>query len=183
MAPRRDCCTAQIERQGRACASIKGMSDCRGPSMSYSRRRTLLTQCSLASPTWLFIAAPVMVLALGAGCGGSSDTAHIQGTITIDGQPLPEDAEGSVSFQSTAPGPVRAAAAKIVNGRFDSPQTPRGPVKAFISLSQPTGRMLDNARGQPSPEYKSLVPPQYASGVELEITGDKSDLTLNLKPS
>jgi len=184
MAPRRDCCTAQIERQGRACGSIKGMSDCRGRSMAYSKRGTCLIRRSLVSPMWLLLAAPVMVLALGAGCGGgASNTAHVQGQVTIEGQPLPADAIGSITFQPTAPGQGPTAGAPLEDGRYDSPQTPLGPLRAYITVQQPTGRTIDNARGAPAPEYKNIVSDQYGAGIEVEVAGDRDDLNFDLKGS
>jgi hypothetical protein len=119
-----------------------------------------------------------------AGCGGGAPpTAHLQGKVTIDGQPLPADAEGSISFQPSTGDQTRAVVASIVNSTYDSPQTPTGQVLVRISVTQPTGGMLDNGRGDPSPEYRDIVPPGAASAIELEVAGDKDDQNFDLKAS
>jgi hypothetical protein len=107
----------------------------------------------------------------------------LRGRITLDGKPLPADAEGSISFQPNSGDQSRAVVAQVVDGSYDSPSTPTGLVKAVINLTQPTGRMLDNARGDPSPEMRSLVPPEAASVFDLEVAGDKDDQNFDLKSS
>jgi hypothetical protein len=122
-------------------------------------------------------------LAIAGGCGGGADTAHLQGQVTIDGQPLPADAEGSVTFQPVEGDQTRATVADIVGGRYDAPKAPVGRVKATVSLVKPTGRMLDNGRGDPSPEYESLIPADYGNAFDVDVSDDKSDQDFDLKPS
>jgi hypothetical protein len=128
-------------------------------------------------------AASVAALALIVGCNGAADTAHLQGQVTLDGKPLPADAEGSISFQPLQGDQSRATVVKIIDGRYDAPGAPPGQVKATISLVKPTGKMLDNGRGQPSPEYESLIPADYGNAFDLEVSGDKADQHFDLTRS
>jgi hypothetical protein len=120
-------------------------------------------------------AAHVAALALVLGCGGAADTVRLQGQVTLDGQPLPADAEGSISFQPLKGDQSRAAVAKIIDGQYDAPRAPSGRVKATISLVKPTGKMLDNGRGDPSPEYQSLIPADYGNVFDLELSDDTTE--------
>jgi hypothetical protein len=129
------------------------------------------------------VAAHVAAFALVVGCGGAADTVHLQGQVTFDGQPLPADAEGSISFQPTKGDQSRATVAKIIDGQYDAPNAPPGRVKATISLVKPTGKMLDNGRGEPSPEYESLIPADYSNAFDLEVSGDKTEQNFDLTRS
>jgi hypothetical protein len=116
------------------------------------------------------------------GCGeGGAQGVHLQGKVTVNGQQLPTDAEGTVMFRTTRSGQGNAATARIEAGRYDSPATPTGPLKVFFTVQKPTGRMLDNGRGDPSPEYESIIAPEYGSGIDLTVEGDKSDQDFDLK--
>jgi hypothetical protein len=110
-----------------------------------------------------------------AGCdGGSSsgNTAHLQGAVTLAGQPLPADVEASILFRPTQSGQGKTVSVPVVNGRYDSPETPMGAVKAFFTIQQPTGRVFDNDRGAPIKERKSLVPEKYGAGLDLSVSDD-----------
>jgi hypothetical protein len=131
--------------------------------------------------TRLMFAVALLALALLIGCGGSSNSAHVQGVVTINGQPLPADAIGSVTFQTTKAGQGRTVSAPIEGGKYNSPETPLGPVRIFITVQQPTGKTIDNGRGTPAPEYKSLASDEHASGFDKEIEGDTEDFNFDLK--
>jgi hypothetical protein len=135
-------------------------------------------------PQWVWrcvavVGAGVMPL----GCGSESNTAHLQGQVTIGGLPIPADAIGSVTFQTTKGGQGRTASAPIESGKYDSPDTPVGAVKVFITVQQPTGRTIDNGRGTPAPEYKNIISIEYSSGIDLQVDGDNAQQDFDLKPS
>lgn len=126
---------------------------------------------------WSALAAPMLL-----GCGGSgSQTARVQGAVTIDGQPVPADAVGTVIFQTTQGGQGRTVSVPIASGRYDSPETPRGPVRVLIVVQRPTGKTLDNGRGEPAEELANILAPEHASGVDVQIDGNKNDLDFALK--
>ncbi len=115
------------------------------------------------------------------GCGGSSssgNTAHLEGTVTIGGQPLPADAEGAITFRSTSGGAVTA---QIENGRYDSPATPKGAAKAYFSISKPTGKTYRSERtGTDVAETINIVPANYSNGIDVEVSADKADQNFDL---
>lgn len=116
------------------------------------------------------------------GCSGSDASgriAHLQGAVTIGGQTLPAGADGGVTFRPIGEG--QQAFARIVDGRYDSPHTPVGPVKAFFSISAPTGRMITSDRtGEAYPETESIVPAQHGAGMDLEVAGDNLNQDFDL---
>ncbi len=99
--------------------------------------------------------------------------------MTIGGQPLPAGADGGVTFRPTGEG--QQAFARIVDGRYDSPNTPVGPVKAFFSISAPTGRMIASDRtGETYPQTENIVPAKYGAGLDLEVVGDNLEQNFDL---
>ena len=72
-----------------------------------------------------------------AGCGKtmpSANTAHLKGKITLDGGPIPADAIAGITFKPTRSGQAKTMFASIIDGSYDSPETPKGLVKTYISL-------------------------------------------------
>ena len=116
-----------------------------------------------------------------AGCGGSSsagNTAHLQGQVTIGGQPLPAGSDGAITFRTSAGGAVTVP---IAEGKYDSPATPKGAVKAYFSINKPTGKTYKSERtGTEVVEKASIVPASVGNGVEVEVSGDKSDQNFDL---
>jgi hypothetical protein len=124
-----------------------------------------------------------MVFAAG-GCdsrGAAGNTAHWAGTVTIDGQPIPQDASASILFKPTQSGQAKSVSAQILQGKYDSPETPKGHVKAFFSISRPTGRMIREGQGNPYPEILSIVSSEYGSGMELDVSEDDMNRDFDLK--
>jgi hypothetical protein len=118
------------------------------------------------------------------GCGGgSADTVHLKGKVSLNGVPVPANAQASVTFQPTAGNKGKAVTAAIVNGEYDSPNTPRGPVLAIMSLSIPTGKMIMSERmGTEVPEIKTVTLSQdQMGGITLDITGDETTHDFDLK--
>jgi hypothetical protein len=142
-----------------------------------SRRRQVV-QVALQTTSLLALS---MALGASLGCGGGSssgDTAHLQGTVTIGGQPLPADAHGSITFRNDA---GKAVTAPIVDGSYDSPQTPRGAVKAYFTISTPTGKTYKSERtGAEVPETVSIVPASASGGLDVEVSTDKRDQNFDL---
>jgi hypothetical protein len=118
-----------------------------------------------------------------AGCdtGRRSDTAHVQGTLTIGGEPLPSDAQANVTFVPAAKG--RSAGAAVTDGKYDCPDAPLGNVKAIISVMRPTGKMITESDNRPYAEVGSIIANKYSSGVDVEITEDNTTLDFDLEPA
>ncbi len=107
-------------------------------------------------------------------------TAHLQGAVTINGQPIPADAEASISFNPAALGDARPASGVIADGKFDVKDAPVGKVRVLFNISQSTGKMHSEA-GHEAMEYKSLVPKSLLNGQEIEVSGDNPKLDFDLK--
>lgn len=121
-----------------------------------------------------------VVFIAGCGSGGSPNAAHWSGNVTISGVAAPEDAEGSITFrpQGNTGKPVTV---RIVNGKYDSPNTPKGKIMAYVDLKQPTGKSrFDERLGKEIPIMKNLVPPERMRGIELNISEDKSDANIDI---
>jgi hypothetical protein len=109
-----------------------------------------------------------------AGCNagsGGKPTAHLSGKVTIDGEPVPSDAWGTITFRATAPGQARDTGADISNGEYDCPDVPLGKVNAFIQVVQATGKMRSEG-GRQWPETRNLLAEKYNNEIPLEVTGD-----------
>ena len=118
------------------------------------------------------------------GCGSGSrpaNTSHLKGQITLDGEAIATDASASITFKPTRSGQAKTSFATIADSRFDSPHTPQGPVKVYISIQRPTGKMVSEAGGTPYAEVRSLVPPKYTRGIDLEVGGDNFEQDFDLK--
>jgi hypothetical protein len=114
------------------------------------------------------------------GCGGSN-AAHLQGVVTINGQPVPADAQGSVTFQPTESGKGKTMSAPLEGGHYDLPDVPLGPYRAIITVQRPTGRTIDNGRGTPAPEFENMISPDQLQGIDTTVEGDREDLNFDLK--
>lgn len=114
----------------------------------------------------------VVLLLLISGCAETSaPTAHLAGTVTIGGAPIPADADASMSFVRVTGG--KGVTVPIVDGRYDSPQTPEGDVMVRFSISHSVGPVKKSEHG--GVEYRdseSLVPQKYAGGTRLNVSGD-----------
>ena len=135
------------------------------PTGSWSPRACVLS----------LLMAPLVTIGLLTGCGTSSDrVAHLTGEVTLDGQPLSEQASASITFRPVGEA-GQPVSAQIVQGRYDCPNVPRGTVLAVFSISVPTGRTLqgDLRTGEGNREFKSVaLSPDQSVGIELEVTDD-----------
>jgi hypothetical protein len=131
---------------------------------------------------WVGCWAIVGLIALGCGPSGPS-RAHLQGTVTLAGQPIPADATASIIFEpskTAEQGPP--ASALIVSGKYECPDAPVGPVTVFFNITQPSGPEYTTDRGITTRNATSLTPPKYAPGMSLEVTGDNAAQDFDLAP-
>jgi hypothetical protein len=95
----------------------------------------------------------------------------LAGTVTINGNPVPSDAEAAVSFKPLGGG--ESVSVPITNGRFDSPRTPQGSVLVNFYISRRVGPIKTSERtGEKYQDIANLVPPEHAAGMSLEVSGD-----------
>ena len=105
------------------------------------------------------------------GCGLNSGppVAHLRGKVTIDGKPVPSEAEARIMFvppTSAANRNSKPAMVPIVNGEYDAPDVPVGQVIVRFDIQRPTGREF--ARGMK--ESENLVPEVHREGIEIAVT-------------
>src|SRR5208283_4158299 len=101
-------------------------------------------------------------------------TATVSGRITIDGVPVPK---GAVTF---APLPGTAGASvgsEIKAGQYHCSLVPLGKFNVtFMAHAAEPMTMIEKATGATREVPRDILPPAYADGVPVEITGDRSDL-------
>lgn len=117
-----------------------------------------------------------LVLSTAVGCGGSSNSAGsstVKGTITVDGEALPE---GSISFSSPSTG--NAVMAPVKDGKFAVPSgMAPGQYKVVVAPPTPTPE-------NPTPPA-SKIPEKYriqeTSDLTSTITNGANDVKFDLK--
>jgi hypothetical protein len=104
-----------------------------------------------------------------AGCGYSS-RASLEGTVTLDEQPLPS---GSITFVPLVGTQSPTAGGEIVDGKFEVPAqggTYSGKFRVEINASRANGEKVPHpGSGQLVDTYEQYLPPQYNSDSELEV--------------
>ena len=106
------------------------------------------------------------------GCGGPPTTL-LSGTVTLNGKPVPSDAEAFISF---TPVGGEAVSVPITEGKYESSETPRGMVTVHFHILQKVGPVKVSERtGEEFQEEKNLVPAKYATGIQLEVTDDNTN--------
>ena len=115
----------------------------------------------------------ITVVQLG-GCGRSAfRTAHLEGSVTVDGQPVEQ---GSISFLSLEAGGGPSATAEIVGGRYRVEGVPQGKVRVHFHAVKETGRTVTMMMSdRPEREIVSVIPAKYHAGLEIEVGVDKVD--------
>jgi hypothetical protein len=113
-------------------------------------------------------------LATGFGCGKSG--ARLEGSVTVDGNPI---SEGRLEFLSREPGQRPPVSVAIKDGRYVAPSVPLGKVWVTISATKKTGRMI-HEYSQPREEEVSIIPTAYADGFPIEVTADESTRNFEL---
>jgi hypothetical protein len=126
------------------------------------------------------IAASAATALTGCGAGSSGKpTAHLSGTLTIDGQPVPANTVGSVTFRPPGSGQASPVTAQVVDGKYDCPNVPQGDVTVFFQLQQ-LGKMIGEP-GRQYPERRDLLAEKYSvSGIDLKVTDDNSNQNFDL---
>ena len=125
----------------------------------------------------------VVWLAVALGCSGSSGAgAHVSGRVTLDGKPLPADAKAFVIFAPAATTEQsQSVSVPVVNGAYDSPNTPVGSVKVFFDVTKATGPVKKSERtGEDYQDVINLVPSEFGAGVARTVDGDMADQNFDL---
>jgi hypothetical protein len=110
------------------------------------------------------------ILALAAGCGRSAfRTAHVEGSVTVDGEPVER---GNVSFLSLQAGGGPNATARIFGGRYEAEGVPQGKVRVYLHAVKETQRTVTiNQRSER--ETVSVIPEKFHTGLEIEVGADR----------
>lgn len=123
---------------------------------------------------------PVIAAAMVAGLAGCSGgdasgkpTAHLSGRVTIEGEPVPGDARGTVDFHPATGGMAQPTSAVIEGGKYDCPNVPIGDVLVYFNINRPTGRMISEDGGTLFPEREQLVP-EDKQGMQIQVAGDET---------
>ena len=127
----------------------------------------------IGSTGWASLGTAILILCGTAitGCGGSGMT-KVEGTVTIDGNPL---GNGAIAFEAVdGKGPV--AGATIVNGKYVT-YVPPGVKSVRITGFEVTGQepMYQGRPDGPKRDIvKDVVPAKYNTNSELSFTVDSS---------
>ena len=130
-----------------------------------------MTQTTCSRLAWWCVAGTYLLLL--AGCGGAGGREGLEGTVTLDGQPL---AEGSIRFHPIDGTEGPTAGGKIENGEFSLlPQggTFPGKYQVEITSTRKTGQQIPAALGDGMvDEYEQYLPARYNTQSELtaEVT-------------
>ena len=123
----------------------------------------------------------ILTLAVVVGCGKSSNkgpTVKWSGTVTIEGQPLPSNAQGQIIVKgNSSSGASRGDQAEIVNGSYSLQNVPKGEVTVSFDIftTSPAKDPMDAERGVM--DTTNLVPDRWMKGVV--DTADKNDSAKN----
>jgi hypothetical protein len=122
----------------------------------------------------VFVAAWLCALLAITGCNGGRKpgTARLEGNITVDGQPPPEGAIGSISFRPSGKG--QPTSAQIVDGKYKCDDVPVGELVVFVQLVQPTGKMVSEG-GRSYPELRNLVSSKYDRILSWPVTPSRNN--------
>jgi len=120
------------------------------------------------------------LVGLATGCGGGAKTASVSGTVTINGKPIPADAEGSITFAVKDGDEEQSATVPITGGKYESPETPQGSVLVTFHIFKFGPPKVSERTGQEFREETTLVPANKAAGQTVDITEDTATLDFNL---
>ncbi len=114
-----------------------------------------------------------------AGCSSkkSAAGAHLEGVVTLDGNPISEGTLQFVPQQPSKEGPVTAS---IKDGRYVAPAVPLGKIRVLVGATKKTGKMI-KVYSEPYPEVVSIIPDKYRDGIEINVTGDNANQNFELK--
>lgn len=123
-------------------------------------------------PAFLLMPGLLAGLLAAGGCGGAAGTiprGAVEGTVTLDGGPLPE---GVIRFTPTAGTTGPMVEAQINNGAFSLPKASGpcvGTQRVEILSFRTTGRKIVN-EGVESDEIVQVVPERYNTASDLTVT-------------
>jgi hypothetical protein len=144
-------------------------------------RRSELPAFSATAKQAVYVALLCALVAAG-GCNGGRKpgTARLEGRVTIDGQPPPAGAIGTISFRATAQGQAASTSAQIVDGKYKCDDVPLGDIVVFVQLVQKTGKMVSDG-GRSYEELRNLVSSKHDNGINLKIADDNSSQDFELQ--
>jgi hypothetical protein len=128
------------------------------------------------SPIWLLAWGAVV-----AGCGGvTGNSAHLQGTVTLNGKPIPADAKAYIVFVPDVD-KTKAVSASVTDGRYDMPNAPMGLAMVHFEVTHEVGPEKTSERtGQVYRDVVSLVPARLVTGSPVQVDGDDESLDFDL---
>ena len=110
------------------------------------------------------------------GCGSSAfAVSTVEGTVSVDGAPVPS---GTLAFTPLESHTGQPISADIKDGKYHSNKVPRGRLLVIISAFQDTGEKHVEF-GIEYPKLKNVVPEKYQTGIELTV--DAPTLTHNFE--
>lgn len=115
--------------------------------------------------------AALLVSGCGMGSGPQYPHAKLEGAVTLDGTPVDT---GRVNFMPAPGVQGQPVSADIAAGRYSAPDVPLGSVTVTFSMTKETGQMITEGDREPYPEIVSIVPPHYAQGISVNVTGDNA---------
>jgi hypothetical protein len=122
---------------------------------------------------------PVVIACVFVGCA-KSDLVAINGTVTVDGQPL---ATGTIQFAPIA-GDFPSEASRITSGSFSaSLHRTKYKVEIYAPREAKIVAKLDERGPGGGPTMEETLPPRYnvQSGLTLDVSGPRSDVQFDLK--
>jgi len=120
----------------------------------------------------------ILVLLAGVGCGPSSNTVHVSGQVTFDGEPVEQ---GEITFRPVQGTEGPATGGVIKKGRYEVPANvgPQrgGAYRVEIIGLKASGRFIETGMGKPVPAFDHYIPTQFntESTLEVVIPSDGSD--------
>lgn len=120
------------------------------------------------------------LLALVTGCGGGLETTSVSGTVTIKGEPIPADAEATITFATKEGDEELSTTVPITGGKYESPETPQGSVLVTFAIFELGPPQVSDRTGQEYREQISLVPADKAGGQTVDITEATGNLDFDL---
>ena len=127
----------------------------------------------------------VFALVLVVGCNGNDGRQALEGTVTLDGEPL---AEGNVSFRPMPGTKSPTAGGRIVDGKFSilpEKGLSAGTFRVEITASRKTGRkVMDPVLRTEVDETEQFIPERYNRQSELTrpiITDGPNQFTFELE--
>jgi hypothetical protein len=122
------------------------------------------------------MAAGLLLMAAAAGCTRGPATTHLEGRVTVDGQPI---REGNLNFVALEPNRGRGTTAVISEGRYAAQKVPLGRVRVDFNATRATGRTVI-VSDLPVPEIIDLIPEKYHAGIEIEVKEGQFQRDFNL---